>query len=98
MVRVVQPHRRRCEPDPGGCLRRAGRSGAMTRLAVGGLWHETNTFASPPTTMEDFQVLRGDEIPHQLHGTRTPIGGLLDCGPGGEVAPVPAGSAGGPPR
>ena len=61
----------------------------MTRIAVGGLWHETNTFATPPTTMEDFQVLRGDEIPHQLRGTRTPIGGILNWASAAEVAVVP---------
>ena len=62
----------------------------MTRIAVGGLWHETNTFASPFTTSEDFHVLRQEEIPRELRGTRTPIGGFLDWASLAGVAVVPA--------
>ncbi|MBI3975922.1 MAG: M81 family metallopeptidase [Armatimonadetes bacterium] len=51
----------------------------MPRLAVGGLWHETNTFALSPTRLEDFQVLEGEAITQTLAGTRTPIGGFLDA-------------------
>jgi len=62
----------------------------MTRIAIGGLWHETNTFASPFTTSEDFHVLRQEEIPRELRGTRTPIGGFLDWASSAGVAVVPA--------
>lgn len=50
----------------------------MPRVAICGLWHETNTFAVPPTTREHFHVLEGAQIPAALGGTRTPIGGFLD--------------------
>ena len=32
------------------------------RIAVGGIRHETNTFSSLRTTLEDFHVRRGQEI------------------------------------
>ncbi|MDR7480785.1 MAG: M81 family metallopeptidase [Armatimonadota bacterium] len=49
------------------------------RVAVGGLWHETNTFSATPTRLEDFQLLQGDAIVEALAGTGTPIGGFLDA-------------------
>jgi microcystin degradation protein MlrC len=51
----------------------------MVRIAVGGLWHETNTFSAEPTERQDFQVLDGEGILAGLNGTRTPIGGMLDA-------------------
>lgn len=50
----------------------------MTRIAICGLWHETNTFAVSPTGQDDFHVLQGAEILNTLRGTRTPIGGFLE--------------------
>jgi microcystin degradation protein MlrC len=46
------------------------------RLLVAGILHETNTFA-PPTTLDDFEVWRGDEIAEHFAGTRTFPGGML---------------------
>lgn len=49
------------------------------RIAVGGLEHETNTYATDSmglTVLADFQQLRGDQI-LTMAGTRTFIGGLL---------------------
>src|SRR5207247_3685848 len=45
---------------------------------------------SPFTTSEDFQVLRREEIPRELRGTRTQIGGFLDWASSAGVAVVPA--------
>jgi microcystin degradation protein MlrC len=51
------------------------------RIALGGLSHETNTYALAcfgPTVLEDFAVSRGEEIVRRYRGTRTFIGGMLD--------------------
>jgi microcystin degradation protein MlrC len=55
----------------------------MTRptAAVLGLWHETNTFASQPTTLEEFRQLElaiGDDIGERNAGVGSVIGGFLD--------------------
>lgn len=47
------------------------------RLAVGGISHETNTYVSGPTRLEDFRILRGEEIKSELGPTGTYIGGML---------------------
>jgi microcystin degradation protein MlrC len=47
------------------------------RVAIAGLFHETNTYA-PPTTLDQFLVLRGEAIPADYEGTHTYIGGMLD--------------------
>lgn len=50
------------------------------RVAVGGIWHETNTFVREPTTIVDFEeraLHYGDEVITQLAGTRTEIGGMI---------------------
>lgn len=49
----------------------------MARVGIGGIFHETNTFAAP-TGLADFQVLRGVEISSFSHGARTYLGGLID--------------------
>lgn len=52
------------------------------QIAIGGIWHETNTFASGLTTMADFenyQLARGDEIVARYVATNTELGGVLDC-------------------
>jgi microcystin degradation protein MlrC len=49
------------------------------RIAIGGLEHETNTYATDsmgPTGRDQFQQLRGDQL-LEMAGTRTFIGGLL---------------------
>lgn len=55
----------------------------MTRVAVGMIIHETNTFSSIPTTLASFAeerigILEGDEVTRRLAGTKTGIGGFLD--------------------
>ena len=51
----------------------------MLRVGIGGIFHETNTFATP-TDLAAFQVLRAQEIVKFSHGARTYLGGLLDEG------------------
>jgi microcystin degradation protein MlrC len=65
----------------------------MPRVAICGLWHETNTFSSIPTGRSDFSVLEGEAITGGLRGTRTPIGGFLD-GAGADLEILPAFFAG----
>jgi microcystin degradation protein MlrC len=51
------------------------------RIIVGGLFHETHTFAPTRTTMKDFQersVLYDDDMIAQTRGTRSGIAGMLD--------------------
>lgn len=51
------------------------------RIAVGGIEHETNTYATTsmgPTTLDDFAILRGDDF-RRRHGTRTTLGGFADA-------------------
>lgn len=51
------------------------------RIAVGGIEHETNTYATESmgtTRLDDFQQLRGDEI-FSVRGTRTFVGGFLSA-------------------
>lgn len=57
----------------------------MTRIAVAGLAHETNTFAAGLTTYEDFQrgrgfpgIMSGDELVENLKGRSTCMGAFLD--------------------
>lgn len=51
------------------------------RVAFGGIWHESNTFAARPTALEDFrayQFAEGDELFERYRGTRTELGGMID--------------------
>ncbi|MEM2374578.1 MAG: M81 family metallopeptidase, partial [Thermoproteota archaeon] len=32
------------------------------RIALGGIGHESNTFSPLPTSIEDFNVIKGDEL------------------------------------
>ncbi len=51
----------------------------MIRIAVGGIVHETNTFAAHPTTLDDFRadgLYAGAEL-EALRETNTVIGGIL---------------------
>ncbi len=50
-------------------------------MAIGGIVHETHSFAVPVTDLEDFrrQTLHfGDEIPVALKGTRSAAAGMID--------------------
>ncbi|HYF01301.1 MAG TPA: M81 family metallopeptidase [Planctomycetota bacterium] len=48
------------------------------RIAIGGIWHETNTFAAATTPLEAFEVHEASLI-EAFRGTRTPLGGFLDA-------------------
>jgi microcystin degradation protein MlrC len=52
-----------------------------SRIGIGGLWHETNTFAPGRTTIEDFEAYRLADGPAAvrgaLEGTATEVGGAL---------------------
>jgi len=55
---------------------------ARLRVAIGGISHETNTYAvacSGVTPLGDFHVERGDEILEAHRGVRSYIGGMLDA-------------------
>lgn len=49
----------------------------MKRVGIIGLEHETNTFRSAPTLLEEFTIARGDEILVE-RGRRTYAGGMFD--------------------
>jgi len=48
------------------------------RIAIGGIAHETNSYAAVPTTLGDFEVRRGEQI-RLAAGTRTYEGGMVDA-------------------
>jgi microcystin degradation protein MlrC len=54
-----------------------------TRIALGGIMHETHTFAEVPTGMRDFEIgtfHRGAEILEQMGDTRAGIAGMMAVG------------------
>ena len=54
----------------------------MPRIALGGISHETNTFATSPTQLEQFGqrvLLRGGALPAASRGVGTTLGGLVDA-------------------
>ncbi len=68
------------------------------RVAIGGIAHETSTFALVSTTLEDFRhrtLAEGPDIIRELSGTKTPVGGFLDAARDAafEVAPTLVASA-----
>ena len=53
------------------------------RIALGGIIHETHSFAATPTTLADFAgnlLYRGDDILTRLRGSRAGLGGMIDAG------------------
>ncbi len=51
------------------------------RVAIGGIWHETNTFARGRTTLDDFrayQFATGRELLDRYRGTGTELGGMIE--------------------
>lgn len=50
----------------------------MPRVAIGGVWHETNTFAAAVTPLADFEIHQSDGLLDAFRGTRTPLGGFID--------------------
>jgi microcystin degradation protein MlrC len=68
------------------------------RVAIGGISHETSTFATTPTTLENFDVrglAEGQVVLDRFAGTKTGLGGFLDAGreAGFECVPILAASA-----
>ncbi|HEY8474166.1 MAG TPA: M81 family metallopeptidase [Natronosporangium sp.] len=64
------------------------------RVGIVGVWHETNTYSSRPTTLADFEafeLLSGESVAEQNRGLGTVIGGFCDHA---EVELVPIFSAG----
>jgi microcystin degradation protein MlrC len=53
------------------------------RIGIAGLWHETNTFASGTTTLDDFRAYRLADGPADVQrahgGTATEVGGALEA-------------------
>lgn len=49
----------------------------MSRILLAGLFHETHTFLDGLTTLEDFQIRRGDEM-LASKGDASPLGGVLE--------------------
>lgn len=52
----------------------------MSRVGVVGLWHETNTYSSHPTTLDDFaacELLEGDAVVERHRKAESVIGGFL---------------------
>ena len=64
------------------------------RLAIGGISHETNTFALP-TALGDFRVQAGAELVSANDGVRSYLGGMLDAARrhGASVVPLVQASA-----
>ena len=53
------------------------------RVAIGGIWHETNTFAAGRTELADFrdyQYALGEEILDRYRETGTELGGMISAG------------------
>lgn len=64
----------------------------MTRIALGGIVHETNTFAPDHTTLADFRrqsYVTGDALVTRMRDTPTPIGGALQGIERAGYTPVP---------
>jgi microcystin degradation protein MlrC len=51
------------------------------RTAIGGISHETSTFAPTPTTLRDFEtglgLFRGNDIVARFRGTNNGTGGFI---------------------
>ena len=50
------------------------------RIAIGGIWHETNGFAAGRTELDDFhayQYAEGEALLERYRGTGTELGGMI---------------------
>ncbi|HIT74841.1 MAG TPA: M81 family metallopeptidase [Candidatus Avipropionibacterium avicola] len=66
---------------------RAGRP----RVAIVGVWHETNSYASRPATLadfEEFELLSGQALAEHNRGVGSVIGGFLDAEDDFDLVPV----------
>ena len=62
------------------------------RIAIGGIWHETNTFAAGLTRRVDFenyQLARGDEIFERYSDSNTELGGIIEAGERSDLELLP---------
>ncbi len=62
------------------------------RVAIGGISHESSTFATVPTELSDFEIrnlAEGDDLIQRLTGTKTPIGGFIDAARDADYSVVP---------
>ena len=62
------------------------------RIAIGGIFHESNTFVARPTTLADYErgrLYRGQEMLGPLANTDTEIGGFLAAAAEWGFEPVP---------
>ncbi len=65
---------------------------SLQKIGIGGIWHETNTFSSDITTLEDFQDYQwgiGEELLDRFKGIRNEIGGFIDEAACSRFQPVP---------
>ncbi|MFP3952479.1 MAG: M81 family metallopeptidase [Candidatus Bathyarchaeia archaeon] len=60
------------------------------KIAIGMMKHETNTFSTVNTTLEDFNPTYGEDFIKQLRGTRSEVGGFIKVleEEGAEVIPT----------
>jgi microcystin degradation protein MlrC len=49
----------------------------LTRILIGGIGHETNTFCATTTPIDDFEILRGDAILCERNETGTYAAGMI---------------------
>lgn len=49
------------------------------RVAIGGFFHETHSFAVPKTALEGFSLYRGQEILETFRGNKNEMGGAIDA-------------------
>jgi microcystin degradation protein MlrC len=62
------------------------------RIAVGGISHESSTFATVPTGLSDFELrsmAEGTTLLEHFAGTKTPIGGFMDAARAADYELVP---------
>ncbi|MCY4031973.1 MAG: M81 family metallopeptidase [Hyphomicrobiales bacterium] len=66
------------------------------RVAVGGVQHETNTFAPTKASLEDFEkpdswpaLLRGDELEKGVAGINLPVAGFYEAAPAHKFSTFP---------
>jgi microcystin degradation protein MlrC len=64
----------------------------MSRIAVGGIAHETHTFVPKPTSLEGFTgqtYYEGDDLVRQMSGTPSVLGGALEGLASARCQPAP---------
>ncbi len=62
------------------------------KIAIGGIWHETNTFSSAKTTYDDFaryQLEHDEQIVYRYRDTNTELGGVISELSDSEISIIP---------